>query len=130
MAFSRLLHRRLRLQVGEEIGNVPVAHAGEGRIRKDGEVIGAVIGDALAQRPAEILEGPIADPGLLIGGDVRRVEDAERRGQRATAGQTRAVVLGVGVTAGAIRRVEDIGAALDRGWIGRGAGSERCQHGD
>src|SRR5260370_25172187 len=62
---------------------------------------------------------------LFRSGDVRRIEDAERRRQSAAAGKTGPAVLRVGMAADAIRRLEDIGAALHRRGIGRGARRRR-----
>src|SRR6266851_5159127 len=124
MPLVALRDRLLDLQISPEIGDVLVVHPGEGGIGKDGKIMGAVLGNALAQGAVEILEAPGAEPGLLVRRDVGRIERAERRRQGAAAGEALAVVLGIGVAADAIRRVEDIGAALDSRLVGA-ARSER-----
>src|SRR5690242_7495372 len=67
---------------------------------------------AFAQRALEIGEGPAADAGFLVGRDVRAVEGAERRFQRAAAGVGRRVLALFGVAAEAAARFGQIPAAL------------------
>lgn len=74
----------------------------------------AVRAPALAQGADEIGVRPSADPGFGMGGYVGAEETAEGRFQFAPAGQKLAVVLDVGVAAGATRGRENVGAARDR----------------
>src|SRR5260221_6926742 len=125
MPLVALRDRLLDLEIGPEIGDVLVVHPGEGGIGKDGKIMRAVLGNALAQGAVEIREAPGAEPGLLVRRDVGRIERAERRRQGAAAGEALAIVLGIGVAAEAIRRVEDIGAALDSRLVGAARSEQR-----
>src|SRR5262249_42862936 len=61
----------------------------------------------------EIVRAPLADPGLAIGRDVRRVESAERGRQRATTGVRPA--FGAGVTSCTIAEDREIFTVVSRG---------------
>ena len=73
--------------------------------------------DARAQRALELVLGPIADAGLLIGGDVRPVEGAECGFQRRSARERRAARFLVGMAGAAIGGDGEVSAARDRGII-------------
>jgi hypothetical protein len=79
----------------------------------------AAMPDAGAQRTVKIRLVPTSDAGGGVGRDIGAVENAERRRQRRTAGERRAVVLGVGVAGSAIGRDEEIFAPLHGRIIGR-----------
>src|SRR6185312_16005797 len=94
-------------------------HAGEGWVRKDRKQVMPVAVDALAQRVEELLFGPAADAVSLVRGDIGAVEGAEGRRQRPPAGQRLTAAFGVGVAAGAVGRLEQQLAALERRLVRR-----------
>ena len=111
-------HRRLRHQISIERLHVGVGAPGEMRVGKRGIKMSAVAMNALAHRALEGGIGPRADAGFDIGGDVGRVDGAERRRQRAAAGVEDAVIRGVANRAVA-ERGELLAARDGRGRIDR-----------
>src|SRR6266852_2208352 len=118
MRLVRLRHRRTRLQIGVEVGDVRILHAGEGREREDGKEVMPVIVDALAQRVVELRRAPAADAVLLVRRDVGSIERAEGRRQRPAAGERLTAAFHIGVAASAIGGAEQNLAALKRRLVG------------
>src|SRR6185437_1042467 len=91
----RLLHRRDRIEVRLDREHVVAAELREPRIRERGIEMLAVRADAVVHRLVELLVGPLADAGFLVRRDVGRIDRAERRGDRAAAGEGLALVVGM-----------------------------------
>jgi hypothetical protein len=111
-----LAHRPEGIEVGLDGEHVVARHLREPRIGKRRVEVLALVVDPLVHRAVELLVGPVADAGLAVGRDVRRVDDPERRGDRAVAGEGLAPV--VGVAGGAIAGVDEVAAALDLAVVG------------
>ena len=101
---GRGVNRRPRHQIGVERPVVVVGDIGEMIVGKGRIELLAVAVDAIAHGAAKGLFRPLADPGLGVGCDVRRIDRAERRRHRDAAGKRLA----------AARRVT-IAAIADRG---------------
>ena len=100
------------------VGHEGVRRVGHGRIKPR-----AVLADAALHGVEEILIAVIADPGVLVGGDVGRIERAERQRESETAGIGRTARRGM--TDHAVGGFGEIFAAFDDvglGEIGRNAG--------
>jgi len=128
----RLRDRRLRVDIGLEVADVPVGQMGERGIGEHREIRRTVRRLAFPHRLDKVRLAPAADAGVPIGRDIGRIERPERRLERPPAGQTLAG-LRHGMTPQAARRIEDVFASGDRiftsliltGLLGRCGG--RCE---
>ena len=107
-----LMHRLDRLQVSADRQHVVARHLGVGRERHRGVKPAAVRPHAFAHRGVELLVGPGADAGVVVRGEVRRGDHAERRLDRPCASKGFAD-LRHGVTGIAIRDRREIAALFD-----------------
>jgi hypothetical protein len=82
---------------------------------------------AVAYRVIELLECPVADTGLPVGGDVGGIDHAERRLDRQAAGERLAclAVAVIGVARHAVGEFRQVFAALDFVGLGRCRAAER-----
>src|SRR5262249_15247582 len=113
------LHRRQRLEVGEQVAQVLELHALVGRIGKRRIVMASVGRGALPHGGEKSVPAPAADAVLPVGRDVRHVERSERRLQAEAAAELGAIVLaGRGMAGGAAAGIEDRLAVVDVGPIG------------
>ena len=106
-----LFHRRHRLQVREDRVGILAGDLRVLRERHRGIEQRAVARDALVHGPVEVVRGPQADAGLVVGRDVGHVEVAERGGHRAAPGERLAG--GLRVAGDAVARAREIFAAVD-----------------
>ena len=122
-------HGFQRAQVRVQVGNVLLGQSRVERVRKCGEQMPAVGGDALAQRALQVLRAPVADSGLGVRRDVGRVDRAERRGERAASGIRGSALARVAPHAIGGRR--DVATSLGggRGLVSKRAAGE-CRQGD
>src|SRR4249920_2118037 len=92
------LHRRQRVEIGLEVDEILIGHALVRIIGKRRIKMLAPRRDAHLHGVDEIDRAPSPDTTLLVWGDVRHVEYAERRVQAASASE-RGLVLGFGAVA-------------------------------
>ena len=104
-----------------------IRDAGVGRVGKDREIVLAIRGDAITERPDEFGIAPSADPVGGVGRNVGAGKDTEWRFQFATAGQQRALVFMVRMTAGATGGVKQVLSPFD---IAVGKGRRRRNYQD
>ena len=75
------LHRRQRLEIGEQVAQILVLHALVRRVGKRGKIMPPVRRGSLHHRGDELRLVPLADAVVLVGRDIGNVERAERRFQ-------------------------------------------------
>ncbi len=122
-----------RVEIGADRDDVVVRHLRIRRVRHRGIKPRAVGPHAVAHRVVELLVGPRSDAGLGVRRDVRRGDVAERRLDRATAGERLAAVLdrvtrhaiGGGGEIAALFDLREILAAGLRGTGGNAAAPKR-----
>ena len=113
-----VVHRRDRLQIGQHGVGVGAADVGELRIGQGGVEVVALVVDPLVQGAVELVRRPGPDAGLLVGGDVGRVDHPEGRVQPEAAGEGLAAV--AGVAGHAVAHDHQVLAAAHLVCVGRG----------
>ena len=127
MAAHLALHRRQRLEMGEQVAHVGHAHALVRAIWERRIIMLAAGAGALGHRGHELRLAPRPDAVLGIGRDVGHVERAERRLEAETAAEPRLVILSRdGVARGAASGIEHRPAV---GGVRRVGAELACRHG-
>ena len=94
--------------IGLEIADVGIRHAGVGRVGEDWEIVASVRRDTVSQGVMKLVVGPVAYSVIRVGCDVGAVKGAKRRIELPSTREQRATVRRISMARRTSGRFKDI----------------------